>query len=454
MHDAERNQTPVQEHPVEQRPKTSSQFPRPKQIWGWLLLALLVAGGGFALWRVFTPTSEPSSSAAFQGPPPRPVETIALTQGTGVRRVKLLGEVEASKVATIRTQTKGVVERVLVQVGDRVTPGMIIVTLNDADQRLALAEARAVLAQERSELARLEIGTRREIIAQRRAEVRSAQAREREAEDSLRRNSELANAGAISQRALVEARAAAAAARADRLQAQAALAEAVAGPTREEIDAQRASVEAAVAAVNQAQLTLERTQVAANASGIVESREVSTGDLVQSDDAVITLVNRSDLDVFLELTEELSGSVESGLPVELTTRALPDWRERATISGVVPSASAASRRQMVRVNLPNPPEGLLPKMAVQGELQLRTRSPSFIVPRDALIRRNQKWLLYTVANGKAEEIEVELVTDMGKTMAVASNQLQVGQAVVVRGSQALADGAPVQVTGRNTEKLS
>jgi len=45
----------------------------------------------------------------------------------------------------------------------------------------------------------------------------------------------------------------------------------------------------------------------------VQSREVSTGDLMESNDPVLTLVWQ-DLDVFLELPEELSGSVTPGYP--------------------------------------------------------------------------------------------------------------------------------------------
>lgn len=261
-------------------------------------------------------------------------------------------------------------------------------------------------------------------------------------------------AGAISEKALLEERATVDATRGERLKVQAALAEATAGPTREEIAAQKASVAAAESAVNQAQLTLARTQVKAPASGIVRSREVSTGDLVESRDPVLTLVNSNELDVFLELPEQLSGSITPGLPVELTARALPNWRGRAIISGVVPAANAASRRQMVRVRLQNPPQNLLPKMAIASELQLQVDPSSFVVPRDALVRRDETWLVYTVVDGKAVEAKVKLVVDMGETIAISSNQLQVGQPVVVRGGEALMHGAPVQVAEQNTKQES
>lgn len=419
---------------------------------GFLALFLLL--GGVVIWRMFTTASNSESPEMAQGFPPIPVETVALKRGEGIRRAQLLGQVEASKTATLRTQTAGTVQQVLVEVGDRVTSGMTIATLDNADQQLALAEAQARLAQERSELARLQVGTRSEIIAQRRAEVRVAQAREREAQENLTRYEELVAAGAISEKALIEERAAADATTAERLQVEATLSEATAGPTREEIAAQQASVAAATSAVNQAQLALARTQVRAATGGVVQSREVSPGDLVESNAPVLTLVDRNELDAFLELPEQLSGSITPGLPIELTARALPNWRQRATISGVVPAANAASRRQMVRVQLQNPPENLLPKMAIAAELELQVDANSYVIPRDALIQREDRWFVYTVANDKATEMNIQLVADMGETVAISGEQLRVGQPIVVRGGEALMNGAPVQATEQPTKQES
>jgi len=43
----------------------------------------------------------------------------------------------------------------------------------------------------------------------------------------------------------------------------------------------------------------------------------------ESNDPIVTLVNGRELDVFLELPEELGGSIAPGLPVTLATRSLP-----------------------------------------------------------------------------------------------------------------------------------
>ncbi|PSB59002.1 efflux RND transporter periplasmic adaptor subunit [Chamaesiphon polymorphus] len=437
-------------------PETTAKTRRPKR-WQFGLLALLILlGGGAIVWRTMMPSPEAAPpAAAARGLPPTPVQTAAIQRGQGTRSIQLAGQTEANKSATLRTQTAGTVERVLVEVGDRVKPGMTIATLDDDERQLALAEAQAKLAQARSELARLQVGTRSEIIAQRRAQVKSAQASEREALDNYNRNASLVKSGAIAKRVLVEARASVDTTRAQRLQAEATLAESTAGPTREEIDAQKSSVAAAQSVVDRERLNLTRTQVKSPIDGTVQTREVNVGDLVQSRDPVVTLVNNNELDVFLELPEQLTGSVTAGLPVELRARALPDWRGRATISGVVPAANAASRRQLVRLRLLNPPPNLLPKMAIAGTLQLPIAATSLSVPRDALVRREENWLVYTVRDGKAVEVKVQMVADLGETVAISSPQLRSGQAVVVRGSEALRPGSPVQVVeNQKTNKTS
>lgn len=413
---------------------------------GWLLAILFLGGGGIALWQILTPKSTPTAQNSTQAPPPRPVETIALTTGKANRQIKLLGEVEPGERASISPQIDGKVQRVLVREGDRVTTGMTVAILDDADPRLALAEAKARLAQERANLARLQVGTRPEIIAQREAELNTAIARELEAQDNLERVSGLTEQGALSRRALVEARTEAQAATSEKYRIEALLAEARAGATKEEIDAQRGLVAAAQAAVEQAQLGMQRTQIKAAFSGIVQSRDVDPGDYVEVNDPVLTIISDRTIEIFLEVPESLSGQVTPGMRVTLNARALRNWQQETEITAVVPTANTSSRRQLVRVTLDNPPPELLPGMAIQANLAVPIeRENTFIVPRDALTRRGNEWLLFTVNNNQAQQLAVEMVADLGEEVVIANSELQAGESIVVRGGDGLKNSAAVKV---------
>lgn len=435
-------QLPESDHNLEEikvTDKNKSNLPT------WLLIILLL-GGSITLWQLLTPSTTPTTNSSSEVLPPKPVETITLTTGTGNRKVKLLGQVEAGERATLSPQIDGSVQRVLVKEGDRVSSGMTVAILDDADPRLALAEAQARLAQERGNLARLQVGTRPEILAQRQAELESARVRELEAQDNLERVTSLIEEGALSQRALVEARAEANAATSEKFRVQALLSEAQAGATQEEIDAQLGLVAAAQAAVAQAELGMQRTEIKAAFSGIVQSRDVDPGDYVEVSDPIITLVGDRSLDIFLEVPESLSGQVTPGMIAKINARALPNWQQEVEITAVVPTANTTSRRQLVRVSLDNPPPGLLPGMAVQASLAMPvTDANTFIVPRDALTRRGDNWLLFTVNNNQAQQKEVEMVADLGQEVIVANPELKAGETIVTTGGDGLSDSAAVKV---------
>ncbi len=447
-------QTPESKHKSKEQQTeiTQSTNKQKSKLSGWLLATLLLGGGGVALWQTFTTNSVPTAQTTTQAPPPRSVETVVLTSGTGNRQVRLLGQVEAGERATLSPQIDGTVQQVLVREGDRVTPGMTIAILDDADSRLALAEAQARLAQERGNLARLQVGTRPEIIAQRQAELNAAIAREAEAQDNLERVSGLTEQGALSRRALVEARTEAQAATSEKFRVEALLAEAQAGPTREEIEAQQGLVAAAQAVVEQAELGMQRTEIKAAFSGIVQSRDVDPGDYVEVSDPVLTVVSDRSLEVFLEVSESLSGQVAPGMQVSLNARALPNWQEETEITAVVPTANTASRRQLVRVSLDNPPQGLLPGMAIQANLDVPVgNAGTFIVPRDALTRRGNEWLLFAVNNNQAQQLAVEIMADLGNDVVIANSKLREGKAIVVTGGDGLSDNAAVQVVNSSAE---
>ncbi len=475
------------------------------------LLSLLILGSGWGVWQFFSPSPMASQAEISQTlPPAKPVITTTLTTGEANRKVKLLGQVEAGEKSTLSSQIDGTVKQILVKEGDRISKEMVVAILDDADVKLALAEAKAKLAQEQSNLQRLELGTRSEIITQRQAQLQSAQAREteaqanldslitlqpdiiaqrkaelesaktraKEAEDNLARIKTLSDEGAISERALVEAQSSLDTAfsqvlraesalkaqetqsrqeisearttleniRHQSLQIKASLAEAEAGFTVEEIEAQKSLVNLAQANVKKAELALQRTKIKAPFSGIIQSRNVDTGDYVEISDSIVTLVNDRRLDIFLEIPENLTGQVSQGMTVNLSARALPDWQRKTVITAVIPSADSTSRRQLVRVTLDNPPPELLSGMAIQANLEIPVAiNDGFVVPRDALTRRGDKWLLFAVENNQAKQLEIQMLGDLGEEVIISNAQLQPGKVIVLTGGDGLRDNSAVKV---------
>ena len=161
---------------------------------------------------------------------------------------------------------------------------------------------------------------------------------------------------------------------------------------------------------------------------------------------ILNLVSDRSLDIFLEIPESLSGQVTEGMQVNLLARALPNWEKTTQITAVIPSANSNSRRQLVRISLSNPPEQLLPGMAIQADLIMPiVDANTFTVPRDSLTRRGDQWLLFTVDNNQAEQLEVELIEDLGEDVIISHPQLKQGQSIVIKGGDGLQDDATVTI---------
>ena len=265
-----------------------------------------------------------------------------VTRGDLIISVSASGTVEAVSLVDVRSRATGQVLSVLVEEGDRVQKGQLLVVIDDPDARAALENARTSFAAARARLAQSEAQAaiqraatttsvkqadasvaaararlaqlrtpRPEEVAQAEEAVRQAQANAELARQSLRRTEQLFADGFIPRSQLDQARSQdevaqsqlraaqlrlqqvrsgaspqeVDVARAQLQQAEAQLAEARNGALQQrlrghEVEASRAQVLAASASVRQAQERVSETRITASVSGIVVKRSVAVGQSV------------------------------------------------------------------------------------------------------------------------------------------------------------------------------
>jgi HlyD family secretion protein len=179
------------------------------------------------------------------------------------------GTVSPEQVVNVSPKTAGILTKLLVKEGDRVTKGQAIAMMDDSTLQGQLKQSRAQLAQQKTnlnkllngnrsqeiaqakaqwseaqaKLQQLETGNRSEDIEQAQARLRQAQAKWRQAEDDLRRNQSLYSAGAISQQTVNQKRADRDSAKAQVNETQSALDLQNRGTRSEEVDQARSQVE-------------------------------------------------------------------------------------------------------------------------------------------------------------------------------------------------------------------
>jgi len=312
--------------------------------------------------------------------------------------VSVTGEVVPAVWATVSAQTGGTVMAVLVEPGDEVEEGDVLVRLDPTDARLAVQQAEAALAAARAQLDGLRAGARPEEVEEAKAavaiaqaalqrllnpdpvQVAAAQAELAQAEAALRiaqaaydrvrwdpgvgaRPEALQLEQATGAYNVAKARldallnppsADVAAARAQLQQAQARLALVEAGARPEAIAAAEAEVARAEAALEQARVTLARCEIRAPFAGTVGLVHVRTGELLAPGQPVVTLGDLTTLRVeTTDLDEVDVAQVAVGQEAVVTFDALPERTFTGRVARIYPMAEpgAAGVRYTVIIEL-------------------------------------------------------------------------------------------------------
>jgi len=243
--------------------------------------------------------------------------------------------------ATVTALVSGPVKEVRVSGTQTVRKGDILVILDDADQRIALADAEATLRQARqrygqadatADAARSRVAARGAEIAQARARLRDAEATVERARAELARRESIAGTGAVSSEELTAARAALKQAQAARDLAAAGVtsAQATRGSAAGDLGAAEAvvrgttidtapDVAAAQARVEKAQLDLARTVIRAPVDGIVTNKQVQVGQRIAAGAPIMVIVPIDAAYVDANYKESQFKKIRLGQPVELTS---------------------------------------------------------------------------------------------------------------------------------------
>ncbi|MBH0112401.1 HlyD family efflux transporter periplasmic adaptor subunit [Novosphingobium sp. YJ-S2-02] len=247
----------------------------------------------------------------------------------------------AAENAEVTPLTSGRVVEVLVTDTQPVKRGQLLFRIDDADQKIVLAEAEANLARAKrmygqslannqalgaaADANQAQINTARANQAAARADLTKAQS------DFARRN-ELAGTGAVSIEELTTARQALDSAKAAYEQAQASLKQAQASAVSARRQEQAAvaltegttlktapEIQLAQAQYDKARLDLERTVVRAPIDGVVSKRTIQVGQKVQNGEAAMIIVPVGKLYVDANFKEDKLGNVRSGQSAKLTS---------------------------------------------------------------------------------------------------------------------------------------
>ncbi|BAL74484.1 hypothetical protein S23_12660 [Bradyrhizobium cosmicum] len=323
--------------------------------------------------------------------------------GRLVETVVASGHVETPYRVEIGSQITGTVQEVLVQQGEKVTKGQPLISLEARELKAAVVQAQGAVAQAEARIRQLEeltLPSAREALTQANATLLNAQ-------QTYDRTAQLERNGYATRAALDDAQKTLDVARAAKRSAEFQVYTASSGGS----DYVMAQTQANQARANldTAESRLGYATIAAPRDGVLITRNVERGTVVQPGKALLVLAPAGDVQLVLQIDERNLGKIALGQKAIASADAYPDRRFPAVITYVNPGVDISRASVEVKLTVADPPDYLRQDMTVSVDIEIAARDDALVLPLRSVhdVLSGTPWVL-GIKDGRATQRPVKI----------------------------------------------
>jgi membrane fusion protein (multidrug efflux system) len=224
--------------------------------------------------------------------------------------------------------------------------------------------------------------------------------------------------------------------------------------SRSRLDEEQGLLEIAGAKVAHLKAQLQDYTIRAPFSGVLGTRQISNGAVVDSDTVIATLDDTKIIKLDFTIPETYLDVLAIGMTVTARSPAYPDRSFDGTVTAISSRVDPDTRTLMIRAQIPNPNRSLKPGMLLTVNL-VKDRSQSLVIPEEAVIlEKNKKFVLVVTDENEVEKKEIVTGRRSPGKVEVISG-LRTGQRVVIEGITRVRPGISVTVVEtRNAPQIA
>jgi multidrug efflux pump subunit AcrA (membrane-fusion protein) len=346
------------------------------------------------------------------------------------RVIDITGTLLPNEEVVVSSEVDGPVEKVLVDLGDRVKRSQLLVKISAREFELSVDRYLAELQQA---LARLGLNEEDEQLRSDHdaTEVRRAAAQMDEAEQKYKRAEELFREGVVSKEGRDEAEARYKSARASYDSAL------------QTVQSLKAQIKQNRAALQLARKKLQDTDIRAPFDGFVKERLVSIGQYLTVQTPVVSLVQTDPLKARAEVPEKAVPSIREGQAVGITVDAF-DRTFQGRISRVSPAVNHQTRALTIEALIDNKDQLLKPGYFAKTKVTSHEKEIVVSVPADTILNFFGVNKVFVVENGKIHEKVIKLGDRFGDDVEVLEG-VKGGETVASSELSRLENDLPVRI---------
>ena len=187
--------------------------------------------------------------------------------------------------------------------------------------------------------------------------------------------------------------------------------------------------------------------VVAPFDGVITQRNVDVGSLVQGNANTGTfmfeIMQKDVIRVWVYVPQDTAFGVAPDVDAIVRVPELPNREFSGKVTRIADALHSGTRTLLTEIDIPNPDGALPPGIYCSVELKIPRRTPSFVIPAEALMFNRSGLQAVVVKNGKAEIRNVTVTRDLGTRVQVDAG-VSAGERVILNPPVTLIDGAKVQ----------
>jgi membrane fusion protein (multidrug efflux system) len=152
-----------------------------------------------------------------------------------------------------------------------------------------------------------------------------------------------------------------------------------------ELDSAVANHQQALAAADNIRASIAKKTIRAPFAGRLGIRQANLGQILREGDAIVSLQALEPIFVNFLLPQQQLGQLRVGMPIRLTTDALPEEELHGAVSAISPEIDAATRNIRIQATVANEDEKLRPGMFASVAVELPEQSPGLVIPATAVL---------------------------------------------------------------------
>jgi len=195
--------------------------------------------------------------------------------------------------------------------------------------------------------------------------------------------------------------------------------------------------------IEKLQIELKKFNIRAPFDGLILEKYKDEGEWVSPGNAICLLGSTEDIVVNVAVAEDLVKFIVPGKNLYLRIHAL-DKEFKGTVRKLAPMADLATKTFQVKVSIPYF-ESAIQNMSATVHVPVSHKMKLRMVKRDALIKYKGKDFVYTVKDGKATILPVNIVVFSGEYVGVDNPYVVSGMPVVIDGNDRLKPNQEVKI---------